>query len=128
MNEHHKIFYKNVFGPITNGLRVIHQAKAFHGNMLNGVAIKSTRDSTPIGIFFNMTGDLRQEVPNEDITRLQSKEVGSLKGTWGLNLTTFWKEKEQIVFIKMMYLLYDLLSKPKYGSKNFDIPFFHDYD
>ena len=47
--------------------------------MLNGVAVKSKRDGTAIGILFNMTGDLKQEVPKEDISRPQSKDIENLK-------------------------------------------------
>ncbi|XP_047952996.1 uncharacterized protein LOC125198750 [Salvia hispanica] len=70
--------FKDVFGPVTYGLAAIHRAKAFHGNILNGVAIKIKQDGTPIGILFNMTNDPKQETA-ENIKQLHCDDINDMK-------------------------------------------------
>lgn len=70
--------FKDVFGSVTYGIAAMHQAKAFHGNILNGVAIKIKQDGTPIGVLFNMTNDPKQGTP-KNIEHLHCKDIKDLK-------------------------------------------------
>ncbi|XP_042053002.1 uncharacterized protein LOC121798190 [Salvia splendens] len=42
--------FRTIFGPVIAGLRVIHWKKLYHGNILDGVAVKGKGD----GVLFNM--------------------------------------------------------------------------
>ncbi|XP_047959253.1 uncharacterized protein LOC125204596 isoform X5 [Salvia hispanica] len=74
--------FVSIFGSILRGLRALHKDGKYHGNLLNGVAIKQI--DKPKGILFNMVQDPRQitltrqtQDPRQILTR-QTQDIISL--------------------------------------------------